>query len=199
MSARPCRHAVALAILLLAAGVATAAPGPEQAGENDQPTQPAPTEASSPPVEPKTPAETAKPPAEEAKPPAAEAKPAASPAPRNIQPIDRSEALSILGKKVTGPGGENMGRIVDVLVDGESRPRAAVIDFGGFLGVGNRKIAVDWQLLQFHPDNAATPVLLSASRAEVQAAPEYKPSNQPAEVVAPPPAPASGSSTDAGR
>jgi len=132
MSAATRRHAAALAMLLLAAGAAIAAPGPEQAGESDQPTQPPPTEVTPPPADVKTPAE-------EAKPPSAEAKPAATPAPRNIQPIDRSEALSILGKKVTGPGGENMGRIVDVLVDGESRPRAAVIDFGGFLGVGNRR------------------------------------------------------------
>ena len=29
--------------------------------------------------------------------------------------------------------------------------RAAIIDFGGFLGVGSRKIAVAWQALHFVP------------------------------------------------
>jgi len=106
--------------------------------------------------------------------------------PRNLQPIDRTEAVAILGKQVQGPAGENLGRVVDVLIDAESRPRAAVIDLGGFLGVGIRKIAVDWQLLQFRPENTSSPVLLNASRAELQAAPEYKPTVRPAEVVTPP-------------
>jgi hypothetical protein len=79
-----------------------------------------------------------------------------------------------------------MGMIVDVLVDAEARPRAAVIDFGGFLGVGSRKIAVHWQALHFRPIDRAAPVLLKLGRAEVQAAPEYKPTSQPSEVVSPP-------------
>jgi hypothetical protein len=41
---------------------------------------------------------------------------------------------------------EDMGRIVDVIVDRSGQVRAAVIDFGGFLGVGSRKIAVDWNM-----------------------------------------------------
>ena len=42
-----------------------------------------------------------------------------------------------------------MGRIVDVIVDRAGAVRAAVIDFGGFLGVGSRKIVVDWNALRF--------------------------------------------------
>jgi hypothetical protein len=80
-----------------------------------------------------------------------------------------------------------MGMAIDVLVDSDGRPRAAVIDFGGFLGVGSRKIAIDWELLQFRPADRTQPVHLALGRAEVQAAPEYKPSSQSAEVVAPPP------------
>jgi hypothetical protein len=126
-------------------------------------------------------------PAPEGKPAAAETTPQA---PRNVQPIYRSEAVAVLGKQVQGPGGENFGRVVDLLIDAESRPRAAVIDFGGFLGVGSRKIAVDWKLLHFRPEDSTAPVLLKTTRAEIQAAPEYKPSVRPTEVVAPPPAPA---------
>ena len=85
-----------------------------------------------------------------------------------------------------GAAGEDMGRVVDILVDGEGQPRAAVIDFGGFLGVGNRRIAVDWRLLQFRPTDRKAPIQLGVTRAEVQAAPEYKEKNEPAQVVAPP-------------
>jgi hypothetical protein len=118
-----------------------------------------------------------------------EAKPETGAPPKNLKPIAPEEAVGILGKKVYGPAGEDMGMVIDVLVDGDSRPRAAVIDFGGFLGVGSRKIAIDWELLQFRPADRTQQVRLGLGRADVQAAPEYKPSGQPAEVVAPPPPP----------
>src|SRR5256885_12735375 len=61
------------------------------------------------------------------------------------------QAQSVLGKEVRSSADENMGRIIDVIVDRSGRVRAAVIDFGGFLGVGSRKIAVDWNALSFAP------------------------------------------------
>ena len=107
--------------------------------------------------------------------------------PQNLQLIYHGEATSILGKKVQGAAGEDMGRVVDILVDADGQPRAAVIDFGGFLGVGSRKIAVDWRLLQFRPTDRKAPMQLAVTRADLQAAPEYKEQNEPAQVVAPPP------------
>jgi hypothetical protein len=115
--------------------------------------------------------------------PAAPAPPAPPP---KLQLIYHGEATSILGKKVEGAAGEDIGRVVDILVDGDGQPRAAVIDFGGFLGVGSRKIAVDWRLLQFRPSDRKAPMQLAVTRAEVQAAPEFKEQNEPAQVVAPP-------------
>ncbi len=58
--------------------------------------------------------------------------------------LENHELQGILGKEVRSATGENMGRIVDVVVDRAGQVHAAVIDFGGFLGVGSRKIAVDW-------------------------------------------------------
>ena len=118
--------------------------------------------------------------------PAAPAPPEAPAPPPKLQLIYHGEAISILGKKVEGADHEDMGRVVDILVDGDGAPRAAVIDFGGFLGVGNRKIAVDWRLLQFRPSDRKAPMQLVVTRAEVQAAPEFKEQNEPAQVVAPP-------------
>ncbi|MFO1118772.1 MAG: PRC-barrel domain-containing protein [Rhodospirillales bacterium] len=73
-----------------------------------------------------------------------------------------------------------MGLVVDVLFDAEARPRAAVIDFGGFLGVGSRRIAIDWQALHIRPTDHASPVLLDLARADVQAAPNtgHRPSQR---------------------
>jgi hypothetical protein len=107
-------------------------------------------------------------------------------APKNVEPVLPSQAFSVLGKKVHGPDGKDvMGSISDILVDDQGHPRAAIIDFGGFLGVGSRKIAVDWQLMKFHPTDTGAPIVLDLDRSEIQSAPEYKDPTQPAEVVEP--------------
>jgi hypothetical protein len=129
-------------------------------------------------------AEAGQPPAKQDQPtPAKDA-----PAPPKIAPLAPTDAIGILGKRVTGPAGEEMGLVVDVIVDETGAPRAAVIDFGGFLGVGNRKIAIAWNLLQFSPADKAAPIALALGRADLQAAPEYKPSAPTPVVIEPPPA-----------
>lgn len=116
--------------------------------------------------------------------------PAAQPSPpENLESLAPDAAVAILGKKVRDASGHDMGPVVDVVVSGDGHPVAAVIDFGGFLGVGTRKIAVDWSLLQFKPVDRDAPVVLALDRAMVQAAPEYKPTVQlPVQIVGPPPA-----------
>jgi hypothetical protein len=53
--------------------------------------------------------------------------------------------------------------------------RGAVIDFGGFLGVGTRKIVVDWAALHFwNVANPSKSITLELTRDQVKAAPEYK-------------------------
>jgi hypothetical protein len=95
--------------------------------------------------------------------------------------------MSILGKKVQSPKGEDLGRVVDVLADSGGRVRVAIIDFGGFLGVGDRKIAVDWPLLRFNPDRNDPSLLLSLSREKLKAAPEYKDDPRPKTLMVPEP------------
>lgn len=85
------------------------------------------------------------------------------------------QAQSVLGKDVRSSADENMGRIVDVIVDRSGRVRAAIIDFGGFLGVGSRKIAVDWSALSFAAEDSKRDVIIvELTRDQVKAAPEYR-------------------------
>jgi hypothetical protein len=117
--------------------------------------------------------------------PAPESAPATAPAAVTI--LNKHEVEGVLGREVLSAANENMGRIADVLVDRGGQVRAAIIDFGGFLGVGSRKIAVDWALFQFKPGNANGPLVLPLDRARVQAAPEYKAAaQQPVPIVAAP-------------
>jgi hypothetical protein len=94
-------------------------------------------------------------------------------------------AMPILGRTVYGSAGDTVGRVVDVLVDGAGLPQAAVLDVGGFLGVGNRVIAVHWSTLHFHPEDKDHPITTDMPADEIKAAPEYTDTTAPAEVVVP--------------
>jgi hypothetical protein len=101
--------------------------------------------------------------------------PAAPPREPTVTVLDHRDVQGILGKEVRGAADENMGRIVDVIVDRSGQVRAAVIDFGGFLGVGSRKIAVAWDALRFLPDaKKGEHIALELTRDQVRAAPEFK-------------------------
>ncbi|WP_430911215.1 PRC-barrel domain-containing protein [Methylobacterium sp. sgz302541] len=134
---------------------------------------------------PQTPTGTAAP----APPPAAPA-PATGPAPQAGQQgtpatvLDAQDYESLLGKGVRAANGDDLGRVIDVIIDKDGRPRAAIIDFGGFLGVGSRKIAVDWRSLRFSVDGKVGPVTLTLNRNQVRVSPEYK-SGDPIVVLGP--------------
>jgi hypothetical protein len=101
--------------------------------------------------------------------------PASAPdVPPSVTILNTHEVEGILGREVVSAADENMGRIVDVVVDRSGKVRAAIIDFGGFLGVGSRKIAVDWNALHFQPPGQPdAKVTLELTRDQVKAAPEY--------------------------
>ena len=101
--------------------------------------------------------------------------------------------MAILGHTMTDPDGKNIGHLVDVLVDARGDPQAAVIDFGGFMGVGNRKIAVQWSALRFAPGDPKRPITVELTQDQIKAAPEYANVGKPAQVVIAPPTPSTQS------
>ncbi|HEY3621333.1 MAG TPA: PRC-barrel domain-containing protein [Roseiarcus sp.] len=92
---------------------------------------------------------------------------------------------SVLGIDALSSAGENMGRIVDIIVDRTGQIRAAIIDFGGFLGVGSRKIAVDWRSLHFDPKKAGA-VVVNLTKDQLRVTPVYK-AAEPVVMVGGPP------------
>jgi len=98
-----------------------------------------------------------------------------NPPPASMTVLGNHEVEGVLGRDVVSTANENMGRIADVIVDHHGQVRAAIIDFGGFLGVGSRKIAVEWTALHFPPPaNPDVKITLDLTRDQVKAAPEYQ-------------------------
>jgi hypothetical protein len=80
---------------------------------------------------------------------------------------------SLLGREIRTRD-EDPGRIIDILADRDGQVRAAVVELGGFLGIGTRKIAVDWSLLRFDSREKGA-VVVDMTRDQLRLAPEYKP------------------------
>ena len=88
----------------------------------------------------------------------------------------RNQLESVLGREVRTRVEEDVGRVIDLLADRHGQVQAAVIEFGGFLGIGTRKIAVEWSALSFVNDAKQTAVIVEMTRNQLRVAPEYKPS-----------------------
>jgi len=122
---------------------------------------------------------------------AAESQPQQNP-PGATQQVAPLETIAVLGQPVADASGKAVGRLVDVLVDQSGAPQAAVIDFGGFLGVGSRRVAVPWSALHFAPGDPKRPITLDLTPDQIKDAPEYSdvakatPSVPPAAEPGPP-------------
>jgi sporulation protein YlmC with PRC-barrel domain len=91
-----------------------------------------------------------------------------------------------------GPNAEEIGNISDLVLDAKGQVTAVVIGVGGFLGIGEKNVAVPFDTLEFviAQDNTERWVLPTTTEA-LQGAPEFaEEQDDPAE--APPAAPAGG-------
>ena len=190
------RMIAAVTLALWASGVAAQAPAPggDGAASGQTPTQ-GPPAVQTPPAAPPVPAAPPLHPAPPAAaPPAGAPTTSATPgAPSNAAQqqgtpatvLDTQDYESLLGRSVRSAGGDELGRVIDIIIDKDGHPRAAIIDFGGFLGVGTRKIAVDWRALRFTPDgNKERKLSVALSRNQVRVSPEYK-AGEPIVVLGP--------------
>ncbi len=118
---------------------------------------------------------------------------AAAPEPALSQMV----ATGVLGRKVVDASGKEIGRIIDVLVEPSGQPRAVVIDIGGFLGVGARRVAVAWMALHVPAPDATDPrVTVNLQDEQIKAAPDYTDPTKPATVVGPPSVPETSSTPE---
>ena len=175
-TARPVKrvHACTLA-WLLTVGIPVASSAQTQDQTEASPAAPAPAEKDASPAPPATPAPPASPAAAPAKPPD-------HGMPATV--VDSNEVDGILGRPARSPTGEDMGRIVDLIIDRSGQIRAAIIDFGGFLGVGSRKIAVDWRAVRFNGSGKADYLVLDLTRNQLRMAPAYV-AGEPVVVIGP--------------
>ncbi|MBK8085389.1 MAG: PRC-barrel domain-containing protein [Devosia sp.] len=97
-------------------------------------------------------------------------------------PIDRTtlidaplSAEELIGTNAYGPGDEHLGAVGDVMLAADGATiEAVIIDFGGFLGIGTKPVALGVENLRFSSDaNANRYLFLNVTREQLDAAPAF--------------------------
>lgn len=67
------------------------------------------------------------------------------------QTDNQMRAGELIGAAVTQPSGEKIGKIQDLVIDENGRLVGVVVSVGGFLGIGDKEVAVPWGKLEPRP------------------------------------------------
>jgi sporulation protein YlmC with PRC-barrel domain len=77
----------------------------------------------------------------------------------------------IIGEAVQNDQNQHVGKVDDLIVTPDDKITMAIVSVGGFLGVGDKLVAVPWQQLKAEGDHLVLP---GASKDTMSAAPNFR-------------------------
>jgi len=81
----------------------------------------------------------------------------------------------LIGSPLMSRQGENFGPINNILVDKDGQVLAVIVSVGGFLGIGQRDVAIAWNALERSVDGDGDAVFhVDMTNAQLRDAPAYK-------------------------
>src|SRR3546814_8897218 len=60
----------------------------------------------------------------------------------------------LIGADVKGASNEKIGDVTEVLVSTDGKINAIIVSVGGFLGMGDRRVALPWEQLRFSSEGS---------------------------------------------
>ncbi len=91
--------------------------------------------------------------------------------PAALPSMSLEEAGRLVGTNLLGADGRIAGEIDNLVVDRDGRVRGAVVEWGGFLGIGERRAIVPMEGIQFGADGRGR---LGLTREQLEALPRYE-------------------------
>jgi sporulation protein YlmC with PRC-barrel domain len=96
-----------------------------------------------------------------------------------VQPAGQWLATQFIGQPATNQAGEKIGDINDLLFDKNGRIANVVIGVGGFLGIGEKNVAIPYGSLAITADaNGKRVISVPLSKERLLAAPDFKPTEK---------------------
>jgi PRC-barrel domain len=100
----------------------------------------------------------------------------------NVSATATSDVISsdrVEGTRVYNPAGDKLGTIDTLMIDKRSgQVRYAVLEFGGFFGVGTDRYPLPWNMLKY--DTLLDGYLVPLDKSRLEGAPSYPESDVPA-------------------
>ena len=96
----------------------------------------------------------------------------------NHQP-NEMRASKLIGAAVRNDANESIGDINEIILDKDGKVAAVVVGVGGFLGMGEREVALDFKSLRFERDSSAMTeaganiIKVNATKDQLKASPAW--------------------------
>jgi len=89
--------------------------------------------------------------------------------------MDGHLASNLIGENVyngTGDDAQNIGDVNDLVISNDGSVQSVIVGVGGFLGMGEREVALAWSDLQI--SNNGEQVMVNMTKDQMKGLPEYK-------------------------
>lgn len=93
------------------------------------------------------------------------------------QTAEERLASNLLGVTVENAEGENIGDVNDLVLGPNGQVSAVIVGVGGFLGLGEKNVAVSYDNIESKVEDNDVVVVLNTTKADLEAAPEYVDAN----------------------
>jgi sporulation protein YlmC with PRC-barrel domain len=79
-----------------------------------------------------------------------------------------------VGKPIVNASGEKIGDVNDLLFDRTGKITTIVIGVGGFLGLGEKRVALPFETVTYNDQNGTRQIMVPLTKEALLAAPDYK-------------------------
>lgn len=92
----------------------------------------------------------------------------------DVIPADGLQASTLIGAEVKTTNGEDVGPVNELIIDSKGQVVAIVIGVGGFLGMGEKDVAIGWDDVTKTGNADDQELRIAMTREELSAAPEFE-------------------------
>jgi sporulation protein YlmC with PRC-barrel domain len=89
-------------------------------------------------------------------------------------PANGIQASNLIGADVRTSGNEDVGSVSDLIIDERGQVVAIVVGVGGFLGMGEKDVAIGWGNVTRSEKSDKSKIQVNVTRDSLMSAPEFK-------------------------
>jgi sporulation protein YlmC with PRC-barrel domain len=89
-----------------------------------------------------------------------------------VIPGGQADAKKLIGRNIKNANNDTVGEIKSVFLDKDGKVQTVIVGVGGFLGMGEREVALAWSDLQV--SNNGEQVMVNMTKDQLKGLPEYK-------------------------